>query len=162
METEEKRGRGRPSTYSDEKAAEVLGLLMSGLSLRKVTDRDDMPDRTTFFRWLMAHQDFRDQYEKAAAARADALFEEMFEIADEASQDVTEDGRINTEIVQRSKLRVDVRKWALARMNPRKFGERITQELVGEGGGPIRAITAEMKAKEAADAWRDMLGGDEG
>ncbi|HEX7767713.1 MAG TPA: hypothetical protein VF443_13440, partial [Nitrospira sp.] len=64
----------------------------------------------------------------------------MMEIADTvmAGKRLREkDGKLETitgDMVERAKLRVDTRKWALARMMPRKFGDRMTQELTGAGG----------------------------
>jgi hypothetical protein len=59
-----------------------------------------------------------------SSCKADLMFEDILNIADDSSGDtITDDEgneRINTEFVQRSKIRVDTRKWALSRMNPKK------------------------------------------
>ncbi len=88
------------------------------------------------FRWLAEHQEFRDQYAKATETRADSIFEEIFEIADYVIPDAAE--------VAKARLRVDTRKWALARMNPRKYGDKVTNELVGKDGGAIQIETSPM------------------
>ncbi len=93
-------------------------------------------DKSTVFRWLAKHEDFRDKYAKATEARADSIFEEIFEIADNAIPDAAE--------VAKARLRVDTRKWALARMNPRKYGDKVTNELVGKDGGAIQIETSPM------------------
>ena len=64
------------------------------------------------------------------------LFEEIFEIADDVIPDAAE--------VAKARLRVDTRKWALARMNPRKYGDKVTNELVGKDGGAIQIETSPM------------------
>ncbi|HID1761336.1 TPA: tail needle knob protein [Escherichia coli] len=110
MATEKKKG-GRPSDYMPEVANDICALLSSGESLRKVCERPGMPSKTSVFRWLAEHQEFRDQYAKATETRADSIFEEIFEIADDVIPDAAE--------VAKARLRVDTRKWALARMNPR-------------------------------------------
>ena len=92
------------------------------------------------------------------------MFEEMFEIADDTALDEDGDEKAISERIQRSKLRVDTRKWALARMNPRKFGERVTREITGPGGGPLQQVSANLEgetAKQAAEAWSALLGDDE-
>ncbi len=43
---------------------------------------------------------------------------------------------LDHEHVQRSRLRVDTRKWLMARMAPKKYGDKM--QHTGEGGGPIR------------------------
>lgn len=127
---------GRPSDYLPEVADDICSLLASGESLLKVCKRPGMPDKSTVFRWLAAHEEFRDKYANATDARADALFEEMFEIADEVIPDSAE--------VAKARLQVDTRKWALARMNPRKYGDKVTNEIVGKDGGAIQIETSPM------------------
>ncbi len=72
--------------------------------------------------------------------QADTLFDEALEIADDASGDwiKTEDGKkiLDHEHVQRSRLRVDTRKWAAGKMAPKRYGDKI--QHTGDGGGPIR------------------------
>ncbi|HCB0889412.1 TPA: ubiquitin carboxyl-hydrolase [Klebsiella pneumoniae] len=132
----EKGKAGRPSDYMPEVADDICALLASGESLVKVCKRPGMPDKSTVFRWIAAHDDFRDKYAKATEARADAIFEEMFDIADDVIPDSAE--------VAKARLRVDTRKWALARMNPRKYGDKVTNELVGKDGGAIQIETSPM------------------
>ena len=112
---------GRPSDYLPEVAADICSLLADGESLRKVCERQGMPGKATVFRWLAQHEDFRDQYAKATETRADAIFEDMFDIADEVSEEAA--------AVAKARLRIDTRKWALARMNPKKYGDKVSQEI---------------------------------
>lgn len=103
----------------------------------------------TIFDWLSSNEEFSQQYTRACSERAEAIFEETLEIADDASKDYieTDDGpRLNQEHVQRSRLRVDTRKWFVSKMLPKKYGDRITQELTGKDGGPIE--TKEVDARE--------------
>ena len=66
------------------------------------------------------------------------MFEEIIEIADESENDKV-NGVLNSEAIQRSKLRVDARKWALSKMNPKKYGDSTT--LKHEGGEtPIETV----------------------
>ena len=75
------------------------------------------------------------------------LVREILEIADNTSGDVTvienEDGstseKVNQEVVNRAKLRVDARKWLAARLAPKKWGDRLAHEHVGPDGRPIPA-----------------------
>lgn len=112
---------GRPSDYLPEVAADICSLLADGESLRKVCERPGMPAKATVFRWLAQHVEFRDQYAKATETRADTIFEEMFEIADEVAEEAAAVGK--------ARLRIDTRKWALARMNPKKYGDKVSQEI---------------------------------
>lgn len=116
-----KKKTGRPSDYLPEVAADICSLLADGESLRKVCDRPGMPSKASVFRWLAEHQEFRDQYAKATETRADAIFEEMFDIADAVAEEAAAVGK--------ARLRIDTRKWALARMNPKKYGDKVSQDI---------------------------------
>ncbi|NHT79218.1 ubiquitin carboxyl-hydrolase [Proteus mirabilis] len=119
MATEKKMG--RPSNYLPEVADDVCALIADGESLRSVCKRPGMPNTTKVMRWLREYPDFREQYAKAMESRADAVFEELFDIAD----DVTEE----PSAVAKARLRIDTRKWALARMSPKKYGDKVTQDI---------------------------------
>src|SRR5262249_48360017 len=65
--------------------------------------------------------DFRDQYARAREAQAGKFFNECIEIADTAKQE-------NCNV---ARLRVDTRKWAAARLAPRKYGDQVQHEHKG-------------------------------
>lgn len=141
QEIKAKRRVGRPTVMTDEVKQEILTRLAKGESLRAVCRDPNMPDVSSVILHLNQNEKFSLQYARACQARADAIFEEMFEIADNGSNDWMADGenegyRLNGEHINRSRLRVDVRKWALARMAPKKYGDRVA--LVGdESSAPI-------------------------
>jgi hypothetical protein len=124
--------------------------LAEGESVRTICKPADMPSMKSVLRWLAKFPEFRIQYLEACEAREAHLFEEMREIADDGSRDWMDkpDGQggttraVDHEHINRSKLRVDTIKWQLARMNPKKYGDRQIAELVGDGGGPV-VIAAE-------------------
>lgn len=117
---------GRPSDYSQELADNICAQLAEGISLRTICNADDMPDKSSVFRWLRIHDEFLDQYARAKENSADALLEDMLHIADDTNEEV-----------QRSRLRVDVRKWAASKLKPKKYGDKVSQEISGPNGGPI-------------------------
>jgi hypothetical protein len=137
-----KRKKGRPSRYTEAIAVKICRRLAEGESLRKISKDTSMPDKTTVLRWLAAKEnaEFRTQYAHAREMQADALFDEALEIADEASEDWTtaKDGTrvLDHEHVQRSRLRVDTRKWAAGKLAPKRYGDKL--QHTGDGGGPIR------------------------
>lgn len=138
---------GRPTIYSDDLAARICAELACGKSLRTVCKADDMPGLETVFRWLRQRPDFRDQYAHAKGESTDALFEQLFDIADDASGDVIEDdegrAKVDYENIQRSKLRVDVRKWALSKLAPKKYGDKLD---LNHGVQPEDPLAALIKA----------------
>lgn len=135
---------GRPSSYTEKLGADICARLADGESLRTICRDSKMPDKATVFRWLAQDEGevkaFRDQYARAREAQADRLAEEILEIADDGRNDTytDEEGRARTDqdVIARSRLRVDARKWLASKLAPKKYGERIVQELTGPNGGP--------------------------
>lgn len=146
---------GRPTLYSDELTTLICEKMAEGMSLKSICSGDDMPTLSTIFLWLGKYPAFSDKYEKAYQARADAMFEEMFDIADDGTNDYVDKERpdgssytaFDAEHVQRSRLRIDTRKWALARMSPRKYGDKIVQEHTGPDGSAL-GITVQFVDKK--------------
>ena len=129
----EEKETGRPTIYTQDLSDIICERLSLGESMRSVSRDPDMPASATMFRWLREKPEFREQYEIAKEESADALVEEMLEIADDGTNDWMEshgqDGenmgyKINGEHVQRSRLRVDVRKWAASKLKPKKYSDR--------------------------------------
>ena len=126
-----KRKTGRPSLHTEALAAEICRRLAEGETLRSVCRDKAMPDKATILRWLADKKkaDFREQYVYAREMQADALFDEALEIADDASGDwsTDKDGKkvLDHENIQRSRLRVDTRKWAAGMMAPKKYGDKL-------------------------------------
>ena len=133
---------GRPSLYTEALAAKICRRLAEGETLRSVCRDKAMPAISTVMGWLFngKHEVFLEQYARAREMQADALFDEALEIADDASGDwtVDKDGKktLDHEHVQRSRLRVDTRKWAAGKLAPKRYGDKL--QHTGEGGGPIR------------------------
>jgi hypothetical protein len=152
----EPQGFGRPEIYSDELATELCNRLIAGKSLKKICEMVDMPSCTTVLRWLVDETklDFQRQYARAREAQAEALFEEIFSIADDGTNDkyVDDQGnvKVDHDVIARSRLRVDTRRWAMSKMAPKRYADKIQQEVTGADGGPLEftAITRRIvKAK---------------
>ena len=126
---------GRPTTYCEETATAVCEQLAMGRSLRSVCADPDMPGMSTVFQWLGRHKEFAEQYARAKEESADAMVEEMLAIADDGLNDTYTDENGNVRVmqdhVQRSRLRVDTRKWIASKLKPKKYGEKVQQELSG-------------------------------
>ena len=145
---------GRPSIYNPELAAQICEHIAQGKSLRTIAEMEGMPHQATIMAWLDgSHPDFSEQYARAREAQADKLAEETLLIADESSQDtyVDADGNVktNTEAIQRSKLRVDTRKWLASKMAPKKYGDKVA---IGGADdlGPVQTVTKDMTDAERA------------
>ena len=131
---------GRHTEFTQEIAREICSRLAQGQSLRTVCADDDMPDKSTVFRWMQSQEGFRDQYVRAKGEGSDAIAEQMFDIADEEPPR-RDDGSVDPGFIAYAKHRTETRKWYLARIAPKRFGDKIEQTLVGADGGPIQSET---------------------
>jgi transposase-like protein len=136
----------RPSDYTPELALAICQRLVEGESLRAICREEGMPDRGTVFRWTEQHAEFRGQYARAREAQAETFADELNEIADDGSNDwmerLNDEGektgwQVNGEHIQRSRLRIDTRKWIASKLLPKKYGDKIETTLQGPNGGPL-------------------------
>ncbi len=129
--TPKKRKIGRPSRYTADLAADICRRLAEGESLRTICHDEAMPAISTVMGWLFngQHGEFSERYARAREMQADTLFDEALEIADDASGDwsTDKDGKkvLDHENIQRSRLRVDTRKWAAGKMAPKRYGDKL-------------------------------------
>ncbi len=140
---------GRPSIYSKELSNIICDRLILGESLRSICRDDAMPNLSTVVDWIKSNNEFSAQYATARELQAELIIDEILDIADDSSKDVvnTDLGKIvDQEVIQRARLRVDTRKWLIGKMYPKKYGEKITQEITGKDGKPIQqAITIKVE-----------------
>lgn len=113
----------------------ILKRVAGGESLRSVCADEDMPALTTANDWLHS-EEYGEHYARAREQRAEAMFEEILAISDDGSNDYIVDPetgleRLNSEHVQRSRLRVDSRKWMLGKMQPKTYGDKLDVEHKG-------------------------------
>ena len=136
------RPRGRPSRYSDEIASEVCDRLAAGETLSSICRSPHMPDRHTILDWaIKGRAGFSLRYACARDRQLEFWADELVDIADDASNDWMErngEVQFNNENVQRSRLRVDTRKWLLCKLKPDKYGARILSEQ--EGSVTVRIV----------------------
>jgi len=104
---------GRPTKYSKALASLVCEQIALGYSLRTVCKSDEMPGIATVFTWLRENIDFQEQYMRACEERTEAMSEDILDIADDA------------EDVQKARLQVETRKWLMAKMKPKKYGDKM-------------------------------------
>ena len=137
------------SSFTQEMADIICERIAKGESLRKICLDKDTPSHTTILKWLREIEGFASQYARAREDQAEFYLDEIIAISDESSQDkvANEDGteRTDSEAIQRSKLRVDTRKWAMSKLAPKKYGDKITQEVTGANGDPISLLLTQVQ-----------------
>lgn len=136
---------GRPSEYTKEIAIKIFEQISTtSKSLKTICKPEDMPSVRTVLKWLAEGdsaegrpelKEFVRQYAYAKQEQADFLAEEIIEIADDGSNDLMKlHGNMveNKEVTNRSRLRVDARKWIASKLKPKKYGDRL--DVNPEGG----------------------------
>lgn len=151
---------GRPSKYTQVLADEICEQLSMGYSIRTICRADHMPSVQTFFCWLRTRKEFAEQYARAKQEAADAMAEDILDIADDGRNDWMQRAdasgdlvgwMLNGEHVQRSKLRIEARKWLMAKMKPKKYGDKIDMTTNGNDiGVTLNAQQAEQLLRARA------------
>ena len=132
---------GRPTLYSDELAAEICRRIVEGESLTRICKDENMPNVSSVYLWLFKHKDFSNQYARAREDQADTYSDQIVDIGEEVPMMVItdEDGKVTKRIdpagVNRTRLRVDARKWVAAKLKPKKYGDR--QVVAGDPDAPL-------------------------
>lgn len=142
--------------YSEENKETILNNIFieinKGRAVRNILKDEGMPDVTTFYRWIDNDEEKYKQYMRACDNRADAIFDEIIDIADDRSGDIkiTKDGEevIDNEFIARSRLRIDARKWIASKLNPKKYGDKIQQEHSGEVTTNVISLGSGIKPNE--------------
>lgn len=127
---------GRPSTYSEKTVEEICDRIADGESLRRICEDKTMPDRRTVLRWLDVHPAFAAKYARAREAQGDAMDEKILAVADACTNETAAADRVKILAYQ----------WRAAKLAPKKYGEKVQQELSGPNGGPIE--TKDVSARE--------------
>jgi hypothetical protein len=155
-----KKPKGREETFTQEIADKICDLIAGGMTLTEACKSPGMPSRRTVQRWCQRHPEFDSQYRRAQELLADALFDEIKAIADDGTGDFTIDAkgkqRVDWENVNRSKLRVETRKWLAAQLNPRKYGDKVL--AAAQHPAEIERKEPPLSISQLASALDKMLG----
>lgn len=165
------RPRGRPRLYDREAVTQqICAQLRLGRSLESICAEPGMPSTGNVLQW--AEDDdpkgFKEEYARARHIGYSLLAEEIIKLSDKTGEwvevhAVDGDGKprydakgqpimgrvhvpLSQEIIAHKRLQVDTRKWMLSKMLPKVFGDRVTQEHTGAGGGPIAYSQLDMKS----------------
>jgi hypothetical protein len=136
---------GRPSSYTPEVAAEICRRLAEGESLRAICDAEEMPAASTVIGWALENREgFSEHYTLARQIQAHLYVDEMLDIADDGRNDWMErldaDGQgvgwtQNGEALNRSRQRIDTRKWVASKLLPKIYGDKLA--LTDPDGGAL-------------------------
>jgi hypothetical protein len=139
----------RTCRYTPELAATICERLADGEALKAICRDSGMPSARTVRQWAIDDREgFAEIYERARHLGCWSIADDLLEISDDGRNDwMRQNGKgdagwlANGESAQRSRLRVDSRKWLLSKLLPREFGDKIEQQITGAGGAPLSSPT---------------------
>lgn len=147
---------GKEFTYTREVFEAIIARVATGESVRSICKDEGMPTRDTFFVWLYRDPTLADQYAHAKAISAYADEDELNEISDDGTNDWMEkrnkEGEIigyqlNGEAVQRSRLRVETRRWLMERRMPTRFGQKVDVNHGVQPDNPLCSLIAAVSGR---------------
>jgi hypothetical protein len=127
------------TVWDDDLAAEIIEV--AAISPRSmgwlVAHNPHWPCLATIYNWKTVNAEFRNALNSARRLLADELAFQILDIGDDGSADVQvierKDGSTFTllvqEVVNRSKLKCENRKWLAGKLAPEVYGERIEASL---------------------------------
>lgn len=131
--TKPKHAGGRPEEYTKELADKICSKLSEGLSLRTVCLDEDMPNKSTIFKWFREKPEFVDQYTRAKEESADADLEIIEDLGDKAIEESKlADPKAANAVVSAYKLKADNMKWAMSKKKPKKYGDKLDMSTNGK------------------------------
>lgn len=145
---QKKRGLGRPSKYTPAKGRAICKLLADGMTLNQVCERLGFASRTVR-RWAVDQDEFAPQYARSREIGYQKMADDLLDVADDGRNDWmdTKFGpKVDREAVERSKLRVDTRKWLLSKALPKVYGEKLDVVNKHEAGDSFKALWAAFAA----------------
>ena len=117
-----------------ERAEEFLVHVARGLTMQKAADKMDMGKKSLdrLYSLFLNDKVYRKMYDEAREMQAETFVDDIIDISDDSDNDRQENGKINHEVVNRSKIRIEARKWIMGAMVHKRFGEKRQLEHTGE------------------------------
>ena len=167
-ETRKKRPVGRPSLCKPEVVAEICERLSAGEPLATMCrEQAHLPAWRTVYDWMDADPEIAAAIARAREAGEEVIGADCLRIADTPvegeERTIKPDGSVEVkrgDMLGHRKLQVDTRLKLLAKWNPRRWGDKIQQEVTGPNGGPLQSVTITTDDPvEASKAWQDLIRG---
>ena len=127
---------GRPTVMTPEVCEEICQRITRGETLSAICRDKHMPNRTSVLKCRAENSAFALRYAQARELLLDVYADDIIMISDDGTTDyVLKVGRngheyeaVDQEHIQRSRLRVDSRKWLLSKLRPNEYGDKLIRE----------------------------------
>lgn len=111
---------------------DVYQQMIEGKSLVEICKQDEMPSRSTVSLWIVDDNE-SDRYARARECRADGLFEEILDIADDETKSADD-----------RRIAIDARKWASGKLHG-KYSDKVKHVGGDAGDAPIRTEVVKLE-----------------
>lgn len=122
---------GRPTDYSPEVADRLCELVLEGRTVTQACEAVGI-DKSTVYRWLRTHLDFRDKYARAREEAAHANADDVQEVALRVM-----DGKLPPDA---GRVVIDALKWTAGKRKPKTYGDR---QIVDVGDDTLKQLSDE-------------------
>jgi hypothetical protein len=122
--------------YSKDEKSEIIKKICDNVVTNEKSFNEAISEssinRMSFYRWIADDEELAKCYNYAREVRSDVLFEEIIKISDtiEIGEEITEKStgieRKLGDMTNHRRLRIDARKWVVSKMNPKKYGDKMT------------------------------------
>jgi hypothetical protein len=143
--------------YSPEIADEILERLAQGQPLRKICEDLHMPAASSVIGWVNRDESgFAERYVRAREVGYVLLADELIHIADTpmiGTKSVSKATGLEItegDMIEHRRLQVDTRKWMLAKMLPKVYGDKQQVELTGQVDVVSSMLQARRRSGKAA------------
>lgn len=145
---------GRPVTVTcapKDIADEIVLWISGGRFLSEYCRLDGKPSRVTVYNWFEKDPEFAERVARAREMGADVLAESVLQIADAVPdyENTAHGSKVDSGYVSWQKNRVWARMQMIAKLNPKKYGEKSSVELTGADGGPVKVEDTQRSARIA-------------
>lgn len=132
----------RPTDYTEDLADSICRQIAAGSNLSRLGQDEAFPASDTLYRWRNEKPEFSGKYLRAREMRADSRSDRMDDYVSRMLG-----GELDPNAVRVALLN---EQWQAGREAPKKYGDKIQQEISGPGGKPIE--TKDVSDRDRAKA----------
>jgi len=119
--------------------------MANGVALTKICKEPGMPEYSALMGWILEDPKLYEKYARSKQMQADYYADETVEIADDDTN------------VPMARNRMDARRWHASKMNPRKYGERVTQDINANVTNTQRIDLSQLTAEARSQLRRTLV-----
>ena len=111
--------------WSLEDIETVLSSVACGKTMKQAFDAAGIPRErvASLYRLLLTDKALRKWYDEARELATESMADDVIDIADSTHNDRDDDGKIDHEVINRDRLRVQTRQWLMGKFVPKRFGD---------------------------------------